>query len=412
MLTHAQIPGTCTSSLIFADGFAHRHHRRLVDRRPVSPGPGAPQPELSLRALNRATLARQMLLERAAVPVEAAVARLAGMQAQIPRPPYLGLWTRLAGFERAALSAALHARRVVRATAWRGTLHLLTADDLLAFRGALQPMLSRGMQSILKNRVETFDMEPSFSPRRARFLRRRARRPSTPSAPISRRAFRSPTSALWATPCAPTCRWCRCPDDSAWGFPAAADFALAEEWLGRAIPTGSDGLPTLVRRYLAAFGPASITDAQNWSGIGGLRATFAALRGELATFRDERGRELFDLPDAPRPEEETPAPVRFLPEYDNLVLGHDDRSRIVADEHRPRLVTKNLQIPATFLVDGFVAGTFKVERKKKAATLALTPFGKLLKKDLRALEAEGDALLAFVEPEAATREVVVAASSG
>ncbi len=159
-----------------------------------------------------------------------------------------------------------------------------------------------------------------------------------------------------------------------------------------------------MRRYLAAFGPASVTDAQNWSGIGGLRPTFEALRGELATFRDARGRELFDLPDAPRPDEETPAPVRFLPEYDNLVLGHDDRSRIVADEHRPRLVTKNLQIPATFLVDGFVAGTFRVERKKKTATLTLAPFGKLLKRDLRALEEEGDALLAFVEPEAATRD--------
>ena len=202
------------------------------------------------------------------------------------------------------------------------------------------------------------------------------------------------------------------PDESAWGFPAAADFALADEWLGGRFPTGSDGLPELVRRYLAAFGPASVADAQNWSGIGGLRTTFEALRPELATFRDERGRELFDLPDAPRPEEETPAPVRFLPEYDNLVLGHDDRSRIVADAHRPRLVTKNLQIPATFLVDGFVAGTCRIERKKKVATLMLTPFGKLLKKDLRELEKEGDALLAFVEPEAATREVVVAASSG
>nr|MBP9826617.1 winged helix DNA-binding domain-containing protein [Thermoanaerobaculia bacterium] len=152
--------------------------------------------------------------------------------------------------------------------------------------------------------------------------------------------------------------------------------------------------------------------AQNWSGLGGLRTTFEALRGELATFRDGRGRELFDLPEAPRPAEETPAPVRFLPEYDNLVLGHDDRSRIVADEYRPRLVTKNLQIPATFLVDGFVAGTCRIERTKRVATLMLQPFGKLLKRDLRALEKEGDALLGFVEPEAATRNVVVAASTG
>jgi hypothetical protein len=299
---------------------------------------------------------------------------------------------------------------VVRATAWRGTLHLLTAEDLLAFRGALQPMLSRGMQSILKNRVETFDMEELLAAARRFF----AAKPATFDATRAHLAERFPVADERAMGYAVRTHLplVQVPDGSTWGFPAAADFALAEHWLGTPIPTGNDGLATLVRRYLAAFGPASVKDAQNWSGIGGLSATFTTLRRELATFRDERGRELFDLPDAPRPDEATPAPVRFLPEYDNLVLGHDDRSRIVADAHRSRLVTKNLQVPATFLVDGFVAGTFKIERKKQTATLALTPFGKLLKKDLRAFEQEGDALLAFVEPEAATRDVVVAASPG
>ena len=376
---------------------------------PAKPVSLASAPELSLRALNRATLARQMLLERAAVPVESAVARLFGMQAQIPRPPYLGLWTRLAGFERETLSQALRARRVVRATAWRGTLHLLTADDLLAFRGALQPMLSRGMQSILRDRAESFDMESLLAEARAFF----AARPATFDAARAHLAARFPVADERAMGYAVRTHLplVQVPDGSAWGFPAAADFALAEDWLGRAIPTGSNGLPALVRRYLAAFGPASVTDAQNWSGIGGLRPTFEALRGELATFRDGRGRELFDLPEAPRPDEETPAPARFLPEYDNLVLGHDDRSRIVADEHRPRLVTKNLQIPATFLVDGFVAGTFRVERRKKTATMTLAPFGKLLKRDLRALEAEGDLLLQFAEADATIREVVVASTA-
>ena len=348
-----------------------------------------------------------MLLERSAVPVEAAVARLAGMQAQIPRPPYIGLWTRLAGFEREELSTALRERRVVRATAWRGTLHLLTADDLLAFRGALQPMLSRGMQSILRHRAESFDMEKLLTAARAFF----GRKPATFDAARTHLAARFPVADERALGYAVRTHLplVQVPDDSPWGFPAAADFALADDWLGKKLPTGDQGLPALARRYLAAFGPASVTDAQNWSGLGSLRATFEELRGELATFRDARGRELFDLPDAPRPDEETAVPVRFLPEYDNLVLGHDDRSRVVADEHRSRLITRNLQVPATFLVDGFVAGTWRVERKKKAATLTLTPFGKLLKKDLRALEKEGDALLRFVEAAATTREIVVAA---
>ena len=212
-------------------------------------------PELSLRALNRATLARQMLLERATVPVETAVARLAGMQAQIPRPPYLGLWTRLAGFERAVLTAALHARRVVRATAWRGTLHLLTADDLRTFRGSLQEMLSRGMRSVLGGRVEGLDMVALLAEARGFF----AAKPASFEAARAHLATRFPVDDARFLGYAVRTHLplVQVPDGSAWGFPAAAAFALAEHWLEREIPSGSDGLPALVRRYLAAFGPAS-----------------------------------------------------------------------------------------------------------------------------------------------------------
>jgi len=195
------------------------------------------------------------------------------------------------------------------------------------------------------------------------------------------------------------------PTDDAWGFPAASDFALADDWLGKKIPTEEAPAHMLVRRYLAAFGPATPKDAQVWSGLQSLRAAFEELRPELVTFRDERKRELFDLPDAPRPDEDTPAPVRFLPEFDNLVLAHDDRTRVIADEHRPKVTLKNLQVRATFLVDGFVAGAWKVERKKKTATLVLEPFGKLTKKTLTELEREGEALLRFVEEDAEARDV-------
>jgi hypothetical protein len=349
-----------------------------------------------------------MLLERETLPVETAVARLAGMQAQIPRPPYLGLWTRLAGFERGTLSAALRERRIVRSTAWRATLHLLTATDFLLFRGSIQPMLSRGMRGILRDRAESFDMEELLAEARTFF----GARPATFNAARTHLAARFPVADERALGYAVRTHLplVQVPDGSAWGFPAAADFALADAWLGRPVPEGSEGLPQLVRRYLAAFGPASIADAQCWSGLSGLRSTFEALRGELATFRDPRGRELFDLPAAPRPAEECAAPVRFLPEYDNLLLAHDDRSRVVPEAWRARLITKNLQVPGTFLVDGMIAGTFKVERTKKVASLRLTPFGRLLKRDLAALEKEGDALLRFAEEEATTREVVLAPS--
>jgi hypothetical protein len=195
-------------------------------------------------------------------------------------------------------------------------------------------------------------------------------------------------------------------DGSDWGFPGSADFAVADTWRG-APSDGAPGAAELVKRYLAAFGPATPADAQTWSGLPGLKETFEAVRSELVTFRDERGRELFDLPKAPRPGGDAAAPVRFLPDYDNLVLGHDDRSRLIDDAHRPAVITRNLQIPPTFLVDGRVAGTWKIERKRKLATLTLTPFAALAARVRGELEAEGELLLAFVEPDA-EREVVVA----
>ena len=201
------------------------------------------------------------------------------------------------------------------------------------------------------------------------------------------------------------------PTQAAWGFPAAADFAIADDWLKTPISTQTAPAHALVRRYLAAFGPATSADAQTWSGLQGLKAVFEGLRPELVTFRDENKKELFDLPDAPRPAEDTPAPVRFLPEFDNLVLAYADRSRLMADEHRGRIVTKNLQVRATFLVEGQVAGTWKVERKKKAAVLVLEPFAPLAKKMLAALEPEALALLRFVEDEAGGYSIEVRAEA-
>ena len=194
------------------------------------------------------------------------------------------------------------------------------------------------------------------------------------------------------------------PTDAPWSFPAAAEFMLADHWLGTPVRSVPAPPADLVRRYLAAFGPATPGDAQAWSGLVGLREVFEGLRSTLVTFRDERKRELFDLPHAPRPSEDTAAPVRYVPEFDNLVLAHQDRTRVLADAHRQRVITPNLQVRGTFLVDGFVAGIWTTERKKNAATLSLEPFVKLSKKVLGELEEEADALLAFLEEDAPRRE--------
>jgi hypothetical protein len=321
------------------------------------------------------------------------------MQAQVARPPFVGLWTRVENFQREELARLFARRKVVRGSFLRGTLHLASTKDYERLRAATQPAVDRAMRSILRDRLKTFDFDATVADARAFFTAeprtfdelRDHFEAQKGKGDVRARAF----AARCQLPLVqlPT-------DDDPWSFPAAARFALADEWLGRPLPLGDPDPRELVLRYLAAFGPATATDAQVWSGLSSLRATFDDLRAQLRVFRDERGRELFDLPKAPRPDADTDAPVRFLPEFDNLVLAHDDRSRVIADEHRPVLITKNLQIPGAFLVDGMVAGTWKIERKKRAATLVVVSFAALPKPAREALEAEGERLVRFVEPDA------------
>jgi hypothetical protein len=357
---------------------------------------------LTQRQLNRATLARQMLLEREPASALDAIARLAGLQAQVARPPFVGLWTRLLDFRRDELLALLHSRQAVRSTAMRGTLHLMTADDYAGLRGSLQPGLLKGLQSILRDRMDTLDVGALVARGRAFFAEPRTfddlrvdLKQADPDCDERAMAYAIRIHLPLV----------QVPTDDPWGFPAAAGFTTAATWLGKEVATAAAPAHELVRRYLAAFGPATPGDAQAWSGLSGLRPVFEELRPGLVTFRDERKRELFDLPESPRPPEDTPAPARFLPDFDNLVLSHDDRTRVMDDEHRPRVVTKNLQVRATFLVDGRVGGTWRVERKKKTAILIVEPFVPLAAPDRKALESEGVALLSFLEGDAPAREV-------
>jgi hypothetical protein len=357
---------------------------------------------LTPAALGRATLARQLLLARAKLSPVAALEELVGLQAQLARPPYVGLWTRLAGFRREALTRAIDAREAVRATLMRCTLHLVSARDYRRFRAALQPALDKGMRSAVGARLGAVDV-PAVLAASARFF---GERPRTFDELRVWAAARDRTLDVRALAYAVRCSLplVQVPvAGSGWAYPGAAAFTLAASWLGGTLD--DDGAEALVLRYLAAFGPATVADAQSWSGLPALKPAFEALRPKLRTFADDRGRELFDLPKAPRPDPETPAPPRFLPEFDNLLLGHADRRRLIAEDHRAKVITANLLIPATFLVDGTAAGSWKTERKRDVATLVASPFVKLSAAARAALAAEADELLRFLEPDAARREV-------
>jgi hypothetical protein len=351
---------------------------------------------LSTRALNRAALARQMLLAREAVPPLKAIERLAGLQAQVPKPPFVALWSRIEGSERAALRKVIERRQVVRATMMRGTLHLLSTKDFLRWRTAMQPVLTEGMRGVTKS-AEPLDVKRLVAEGRAFF----------DEEPRPFEALRDHFEARFGSDDVRMKAYCvrmhlplvMVPDDSQWSWPSDAAFAVAETYLGKKIDP-ADHTSDLVLRYLAAFGPATRADFQSWSGLGGAKAVFEQLRPKLVTFCDERKRELFDLPNAPRPDAETNAPVRFLPDYDSARLGWFDRKRIIADEHVPLVATKNLRVLATFLVDGFVAGTWNITRKKSTATLSIAAFAKLARNDRDALVEEGERLLRFAEEDA------------
>jgi len=357
---------------------------------------------LTVRELNRATLARQMLLERAHVPVAEALGRLAGMQAQLPLPPYVGLWSRLPDFRRDDLAAKIEDRTAVKATLMRATLHLVTDEDYLWMRAAVQPALDRAFESVAGRRGAGLDYAMILDAAR-RYIADEPRTFAQISTMLSELV---PDGDVGAMRYAVRLRLplVQVPVTNGWSYPGNPKFTLAESWLARPVSAG-DHLRTLIFRYLAAFGPATVTDMQTWSGLSGLRDTFETLRPDLRTYRDERRRELFDLPDAPLPAAEVRVPVRFLPEFDNLLLAHDKRSRVIPDAHWSRVFLSGLRIAATFLVDGFVAGVWKVEKTRNAAALVIEPLEPLTEDARSGLADEAERLIWFVEPAASVHEV-------
>jgi hypothetical protein len=359
---------------------------------------------LTLRELNRATLARQLLLERQRLSAAEAIERVAGLQAQAPGPPFVGLWTRLADFDADELRRLIASRDVIRATMMRHTVHLMTRADYLRFREPIQAALERNFDGFTRKRITEAQLAAAIAAARERL----GEGPCTFAEIRALIAELLPDAdhAALAYGVRTHIRLVAAPTDGRWCFSASAPYVLAEQFIGE--PPAADKDPRgLILSYLAAFGPASVADVQAWSGLAGLRPAVEALRPELRTFRDERGRELFDVPDGPLPDPGTPAPARVLADWDNTILSHDDRTRVIADEHRARMV-KAARVYAGFLLDGFVAGIWRIEKQKRTATLVIDPFRRLTKAEKAALAEEAEPLVRFVEPDAAGHGVAFA----
>ncbi len=290
---------------------------------------------LSLRALNRATLARQLLLGRASLPPHTAVERLVGLQAQVPQNPYVALWSRLERFDPGELSQLLLDRKVVRIVLMRATIHLVTGADCLALRPLCQPVLDGELSRHRDHapKLAGIDLAPVLAFARERLAERPHTVPQLRAALAER--FPDHDASALAQACRNRLALVQVPPRGLWGSRAQVTVTTAESWLGEPL-VANPSIDDVVLRYIGAFGPATVADVATWSRLTGFREVLDRLRPQLRTFRDERGRELFDLPDAPRPEPDSPAPTRFLPEYDNLLLSHADRSRLLALDERDR----------------------------------------------------------------------------
>jgi hypothetical protein len=352
---------------------------------------------LDLRALNRALLARQFLLTRSKLSVVEALEHLVGMQAQVPNSPYIGLWTRLDGFDPATLSRMVTERRAVRAALMRGTLHLSTARDYLALRPLLQPVLTRGLNGNFGRRL--VGIKPSTIAAAGRKLLEKQPRNTAEIARLLKARWPDRDAQALGYAVQYLLPIVQLPPRGVWGSSAQVTWATVETWLGRSLKdTGS--LDRLVLRYLGAFGPATVADIRSWSGLAGLRDVVDRLRRRIRTFRTVDGDELFDLPNAPRPDRSSPAPPRFLPYYDNVLLGHANRSRVIPEGGGAWFFPVDGLFVGTILIDGFLGGRWKIEREGDRALLVINYFVRLRKQDRVALTAEGRRLLKFAAADA------------
>jgi hypothetical protein len=356
----------------------------------------------TLRELNRAMLARQMLLARETIGVVRAIERLAALQAQWAPSPYIALWSRVQGFERAALWSAIESARVIRARLMRGTLHLVSARDFYAYAVATQD-LQRGAWNRLQvgrgvdpKEIARLAVAFAHQPRaKEEVILHLTERVGTLGGPFSWLIWRFISAHADLVSAPPGGRYDYGGTD--------APYVAARHWMrGGTRPTEDAAIELLIRRALAAFGPVTLADIAKFAGQvpTRIRPVLERLAPKLATFADEQKRVLYDLPRAPRPDAHTEAPVRFLPRYDEALIAYQHRDRIVAARHRPAIYSKNAIVEAVVLVDGFAAATWGLERTKADAILIIEPFAKLAAKDRGAAAAEGERLARFMAPDA------------
>lgn len=357
---------------------------------------------LTTRELNRALLARQGLLARKRISVARMIEQVGGLQTQEPRDAYISLWSRIAGFDAVKLERAAERREVVRGSWMRCTIHTVSARDFRKFRTTLDPVIARDASN-WRAQYATFDT--------AR-VQRAVRELLADDAPRSGREIA--TALLPQFPQADVDGLSNCarmrvpvvmtPADANWGYKRPPGLALAGRWLGELDDAVASG--ELLVRGLAAIGPATTSDLRTWSGLAGVKDALEPLLPELIELRDESGRTLYDLPRAPRPRAGAPAPVRFLGEFDNVFLSHDDRSRIIDPGHAKAFqVSANGRRRYTFLVDGFVAGTWKPEVSSRQIAINLQPFERLTREQRAETETEAKALAALLGPGLSVRVV-------
>jgi hypothetical protein len=360
----------------------------LTSRTVVAPEEPAPGAVLGPRALNRALLERQMLLQRQDMSTGAALEHLVGMPAQNPIAPYIGLWSRLIDFHPDDLSSLVEARKVVRIALMRWTLHSVTTADCLALRPVLQGVIERRMNACFGRHLQGVDLPRLADDGRALVehepcsLGVIGRRLAGVWPGYEPRALGNAVAALEPL--------VHIPPRGVWGRNGRAVQTTAQRWLGR--PLARETLPDeLICRYLNAYGPATAADIKAWSGLTGVGEAIERLRPGLRSFRDARGRELLDVPGGALPDPDTPAPPRFLADFDGAALAHADRTRIDAGGSRARSLS-----PKTFLVDGFVRGSWRLIRGRGIMTLEVTPFAPLSRAARIDLAEEGMRLLTFL----------------